>query len=118
MTVGKRVYSGKGAREEGAAALTLAILSWRDDLTLQVRGTFRGFEILSRGRGATLLIGSDEERLPELFIRGCGHLQGAAERGEPGRDDAEHRTCAAQPRQGRGGRAGARRPRGKDAGGF
>jgi N12 class adenine-specific DNA methylase len=72
MTVGKRVYSGKGAREEGAAALTIAILSWRDDLTLQVRGAFRGFEILSRGRGATLLIGSDEERLPELFIRGTG----------------------------------------------
>jgi N12 class adenine-specific DNA methylase len=76
MTVGKRVYSGKGAREEGAAALTLAILSWRDDLTLQVRGAFRGFEILSRGRGATLLIGSDEERLPELFIRGSGIYKG------------------------------------------
>ena len=72
MTVGKRVYSGKGAREDGAAALTIAILSWRDDLTLQVRGALRGFEILSRGRGATLLIGSDEERLPELFIRGAG----------------------------------------------
>ncbi len=72
MTVGKRVYSGKGAREDGATALTIAILSWCDDLTLQVRGAFRGFEILSRGRGATLLIGSDEERLPELFIRGAG----------------------------------------------
>jgi len=72
MTVGKRVYTGKGAREDGATALTIAILSWRDDLTLQVRGAFRGFEILSRGRGATLLIGSDEERLPELFIRGAG----------------------------------------------
>ena len=72
MTVGKRMYSGKGAREDGATALTIAILSWRDDLSLQVRGTFRGFEILSRGRGATLLIGSDEERLPELFIRGAG----------------------------------------------
>src|ERR1035438_10438608 len=72
MTVGSRVYSGKGARDDGATALTIAILSWRDDLTLQVRGTFRGFEILSRGRGATLLIGSGEERLPELFIRGAG----------------------------------------------
>jgi hypothetical protein len=72
MRVGNRVYSGKGAREEGAAALTLAVLSWCDDLTLQVRGQFRGFEILSRGRGGTLLIGSDEERLPELFIRGTG----------------------------------------------
>ncbi|MBF8305640.1 MAG: Helicase domain protein, partial [Acidobacteria bacterium] len=49
MRVGNRVFSGKGAREEGAAALTQAVLSWRDDLTLQVRGAFRGFEILSRG---------------------------------------------------------------------
>jgi N12 class adenine-specific DNA methylase len=72
MTVGNRVYSGKGAREEGAAALTQVVLSWRDDLTLQVRGAFRGFEILSRGRGATLLINSDDERVPELFIRGAG----------------------------------------------
>jgi hypothetical protein len=72
MRVGNRVYSGKGAREEGAAALTQAVLSWREDLTLQARGAFRGFEILSRGRGATLLASSDEERLPELFIRGAG----------------------------------------------
>jgi hypothetical protein len=61
-----------GAREEGAAALTQAVLSCRDDLTLQVRGLFRGFEILSRGRGATLLVTTDDERLPELFIRGAG----------------------------------------------
>ncbi len=72
MTVGKRVYSGKGAREDGATALTTAILSWRDDLTLQVRGSFRGFEILSRGKGPTLMVTSDDERLPELFIRGAG----------------------------------------------
>jgi hypothetical protein len=38
---------------------------------LQVRGAFRGFEILSRGKGATLLINSEDERLPELFIRGA-----------------------------------------------
>jgi hypothetical protein len=50
MRVGNRVFSGKGAREEGAAALTQAVLSWRDDQTLQMRGSFRGFEILSRGR--------------------------------------------------------------------
>jgi Helicase conserved C-terminal domain len=73
MRVGNRVFSGKGAREEGAAALTQAVLSWRDDQTLQMRGSFRGFEILSRGRGAaTLLIDSDDERLPELLIRGGG----------------------------------------------
>jgi len=72
MLVGNLVYSGKGAREEGAAALTQAVLSWRDDLTLQVRGAFRGFEIRSRGRGATLLVTTDDERLPEMFIRGAG----------------------------------------------
>ena len=72
MTVGKNIFTGKGAREDGATALRIAILSWRDDLTLQVRGTFRGFEILSRGRGPTLMVTSDDERLPELFIRGAG----------------------------------------------
>jgi len=73
MRVGNRVFSGKGAREEGAALLAQAVLSWRDDQSLQTRGSFRGFEILSRGRGAaTLLIDSDDERLPELFIRGGG----------------------------------------------
>jgi len=76
MTVGKRFYAGKGAREDGASALTIAILSWRDDLTLQVRGTFRGFEIMSRGRPPSLRFvatgGDNDERLPELFIRGAG----------------------------------------------
>jgi hypothetical protein len=72
MTVGKKAYTGKGAREDGATALTSAILSWRDDLTLQVRRSFRGFDILSRGRGRTLMVTSDDERLPELFIRGVG----------------------------------------------
>jgi hypothetical protein len=48
------------------------VLSWRDDLSLQVRGAFRGFEILSRGRGPSFFIDADEERLPELFIRGAG----------------------------------------------
>ena len=50
MTVGNRVFSGKGAREEAAKALTFAVLSWRDDQTMQPRGAFRGFEILSRGK--------------------------------------------------------------------
>src|SRR5258708_39224656 len=68
MTVGKRVYSGKGAREDGATALTTAILSWRDDQTLQGRGTLRGLEVLSRGRGPPPVVTSDDERLPELFI--------------------------------------------------
>jgi hypothetical protein len=71
MTVGSRVYAGKGAREEAAAALGGVVLSWRDDQSLQVRGAFHGFEILSRGRGGALIISSDDERPPELFVRGA-----------------------------------------------
>ena len=71
MTVGNRVCSGKGAREEAAKALTHAVLSWRDDPTVQQRGAFRGFEILSKGKARTSL-SPDDERLPELFIRGAG----------------------------------------------
>jgi hypothetical protein len=37
MTVGNRVYSGKGAREEAAKALTYTVLSWRDDRIPRVR---------------------------------------------------------------------------------
>ena len=50
MTVGNRLFAGKGAREEAATALTFAILTWRDDQSLQSRGVFRGFEILSKGK--------------------------------------------------------------------
>jgi len=68
MTVGNRTYSGKGAREEAAKALTHAVLSWSDDRTLQPRARYRGFEILSRGTNLKRLDGEPE--LPELFIRG------------------------------------------------
>jgi len=71
MTVGNRVYSGKGAREESAKALTYAVLSWRDDTTLQVRGMFRGFEILSKGKLSTGF-SSEDDRVPDIFIRGAG----------------------------------------------
>ena len=70
MKVGNRVFSGKGAREEAAKALTFAVLSWRDDQTTQPRGDFRGFEILSRGRSGGFGILQEDERLPELFVRG------------------------------------------------
>jgi N12 class adenine-specific DNA methylase len=69
MTVGNRVFSGKGAREEAAKALTFAVLSWRDDQTTQPRGTFRGFEILSRGKSGEFGLLQEDERLPELFLR-------------------------------------------------
>src|ERR1039457_691293 len=71
MTVGNRVYSGRGAREESGKALTYAVLSWRDDTTLQVRGMFHGFEILSKGKVATGF-NPEDDRLPEIFIRGAG----------------------------------------------
>ena len=69
MTVGSRLFSGKGAREESANALTRSILSWRDDQTLQPRGSFRGFEILSRGKSTGLGLLQDDERIPDLFLR-------------------------------------------------
>ncbi len=37
-----------------------------------MRGSFRGFEILSRGRRQQACYPSDDERLPELFVRGAG----------------------------------------------
>jgi len=70
MTVGNRVFSGKGAREEAAKALTFTILSWRDDQTLQPRGQFRGFEILSKGKTGGMGLLQEDEHVPELFIRG------------------------------------------------
>ncbi len=70
MTVGKRVFAGKGARESAANALTSAILSWSDDQTMQLRATFRGFEILSRGKSGGLGLVQQDERIPDLFIRG------------------------------------------------
>jgi N12 class adenine-specific DNA methylase len=70
MKVGNRVFSGKGAREEAAKALTFAILSWRDDQTIQPRGAFRGFEILSRGKSGGFGLVQAAERIPDLFVRG------------------------------------------------
>jgi hypothetical protein len=70
MMVGNRVYSGKGAREAAANALTRAVLSWRNDQTMQPRGAFAGFEILSRARSAGFSSDQDDERIPHLFVRG------------------------------------------------
>ena len=71
MIVGTTEFSGKGAREEAAKALTYDVLTWRDDMALQPRASFRGFEILSRGKRLTGLA-LDGEPVPELFIRGKG----------------------------------------------
>jgi N12 class adenine-specific DNA methylase len=63
MKVGNREFSGKGAREDAGNALNIVVMSWKDDKSLQVRGHYKGFEILSRGSGF-----KDGE--PDLFIRG------------------------------------------------
>jgi len=69
MIVGNKEYSGKDARAEAAKALTYAVLTWRDDFTLQPRASFRGFEILSKGKRLTGLA-LDGPPVPDLFIRG------------------------------------------------
>ena len=63
MQVGNRTFSGKGAREDAGNALNAVVLSWRDDKTPQVRGHYRGFEILSRGS-------EYKDKEPDLFVRG------------------------------------------------
>jgi hypothetical protein len=61
MQVGGRVFSGKGAREAAAMALTQAVLAGSEDPALKARGLFRGFEILSRGRPGRIVFGGDDE---------------------------------------------------------
>jgi hypothetical protein len=48
------------------------VLGGRNDPALQPCGRFRGFEILSRGRPGKIELGSDQESMPELFVRGAG----------------------------------------------
>ncbi len=65
MTVGTRIFTGKGAREQAAEALNNAILSWANDQRPQVRAHFRGFDIVSRGHA----LGRDHE--PDIFVKGA-----------------------------------------------
>ena len=50
--------------------MTFAILTWRDDQSLQSRGVFRGFEILSKGKPGGFGLLQDDERTPDVFVRG------------------------------------------------
>jgi len=50
-------------------------LTWRDDLAMLPRASFRGFEILSRGKRLTGLA-LDGPPVPDLFVKGAG-LYGA-----------------------------------------
>ncbi len=70
MIVGNRLFSGKGAREEAAAALNRSIISWGDDHSLQTRAAFRGFEILSKAKPGGFGAFQDDERIPDIFVRG------------------------------------------------
>jgi N12 class adenine-specific DNA methylase len=63
MTVGKREFSGKGAREEAGKALISTVMSWRGHKPLTVRAQYKGFDILSRA-------GIFEDSLPDLYVRG------------------------------------------------
>ncbi len=65
MTVGKRTFSGKGAREDAATALNDVVMSWRHDETPQVRARFKGFDIISKGHP----LGLDHE--PDLYVKGA-----------------------------------------------
>jgi len=94
---GHRAFCGKGARGR-RGGFNQAVLAGREDTALRVRGEFRGFEILSRGRvrGAVLL--SENDSLPELLIRGSGTFARSSMR-ESGGNDPECRArtpCARQ----------------------
>jgi N12 class adenine-specific DNA methylase len=67
MRIGNRDYSGKGAREEAAKALTYLVLTWKDDEAREVRAHFRGFQILSQGKRPSFL---ESNPVPSLFVRG------------------------------------------------
>lgn len=62
VTVGKRTFSGKGAREEAAKALTHAALARPTDLAIRSLAGFRGFEILSKAKMTAAV--------PDLYFRG------------------------------------------------
>jgi N12 class adenine-specific DNA methylase len=74
ITIGKQLFTGKGAREHAGAALIASITARRDDYTLRKRGEFRGFEILSRNTGGAA---------PELLIRGAGTYAAHINAGSP-----------------------------------
>jgi hypothetical protein len=69
MTIGNREYSGKGAREEAAKALTYLVLAWKDDEAREVRACYRGFQILSQGKRPSFL---EPDPVPSLFVRAAG----------------------------------------------
>jgi N12 class adenine-specific DNA methylase len=69
MTIGNRIFSGKGAREEAGKALTYLILTWKDDEARVVRAQFRGFDIVSQGKRPSFL---ESNPVPSISVRGSG----------------------------------------------
>jgi hypothetical protein len=69
MKIGNREYSGKGAREEAAKALTYLVLTWKDDEARKLRAHFRGFQIWSQGKRPSFL---EPNPVPSLFVRANG----------------------------------------------
>ncbi len=63
MTIGRRTFAGKDARKQAGEALNEVAYSWRNDQSVQVRGQFKGFEILTRGS-------AKRDAAPDLFLRG------------------------------------------------
>ena len=63
MTIGNRTFTGKDARTNAGDALNAVALSWARDQTLQVRGEFKGFRILTMGSEI-------KDRAPDLYVQG------------------------------------------------
>ena len=101
MIVGNKEFSGKGAREEAAKALTYAVLSWRDDFTLQPRASFRGLRNSEPGKAAYGPGTRWRAGAGTLYQR-KESLLGKPQSRKSARHDAKHRTRAALTRQARG----------------
>ena len=111
LKVGNRVFSGKGAREEGSGGADAggAVVAGRSDAAGP--GRVPRLRDPEPGEGSRASRRRGRRPAAGAVHPGRGDLQGAGERGESGRDDPEPRVRAARPGQGRGGRAGARGPR-------
>ena len=74
--VASGVADERGAREEAAKALTYAVLSWRADSTVQVRGSSPEFEIVVLGKVALHVDSIGHGRMYELFYNVTGQQAG------------------------------------------
>ena len=63
MTIGNRTFTGKDARTNAGTALNAVALSWAGDQSLQVRGQYKGFQILTMGSEI-------KGRAPDLYVQG------------------------------------------------